>query len=144
MYKILPLPIYITENGTCDKNDSFRSLYIYEHIKALTESELPFRCYCHWCFTDNFEWLEGESARFGLVHIDYETAERQVKTSGEFLSTLRKRRGVDEAMIAKYLQAQRYKIAQDPKYTDAANVLEHSQEQEMAMAQMQQQVQKYE
>ena len=66
LYGINPLPIYITENGTCDNTDAFRSLYIYEHLKALCESDLPVQRYYHWCFCDNFEWLEGESARFGL------------------------------------------------------------------------------
>ncbi|MFA7204883.1 MAG: family 1 glycosylhydrolase [Saccharofermentanales bacterium] len=90
-------PIYITENGTCDNTDSFRAQYIHDHLKALCESKLPVAAYYHWCFTDNFEWLEGESARFGLVHVDYETQERTVKESGKYYSRLIKEAAGDEA-----------------------------------------------
>ncbi|MCL2362553.1 MAG: family 1 glycosylhydrolase [Defluviitaleaceae bacterium] len=84
LYETLPRPIYITESGTCDNNDTFRSKYIYDHLMALVKSKLPVSRYYHWCFTDNFEWCEGESARFGLVHMDYETQERTIKDSGRF------------------------------------------------------------
>jgi len=47
LYKKQPAPIYITENGTCDNNDSFRSRYIYEHLKELCESDLPIQKYYH-------------------------------------------------------------------------------------------------
>ena len=90
-------PIYITENGTCDNSDSFRAQYIHDHLIALCESKLPVAAYYHWCFTDNFEWLECESARFGLVHVDYETQERTVKESGKYYSRLIKEAAGDEA-----------------------------------------------
>jgi beta-glucosidase len=110
MYEILPLPIYVTENGTCDKEDAYRSLYIYDHLKAISESDLPFTHYCHWCFCDNFEWLEGESARFGIVKVDYESQRRTVKNSGRFLSDVISNKGVTDEMIEKYLQNQTYRL----------------------------------
>ena len=96
LYEQYPSPIYITENGTCDNEDSFRCRYIYEHLKALSESDLPVERYYHWCFLDNFEWLEGESARFGLVHVDYETQKRTLKKSGLFYSQLIAQEGISE------------------------------------------------
>ncbi len=102
LYALAKLPIYITENGTCDKNDAYRSRYIYEHIKAICESKLPVQRYYHWCFTDNFEWAEGYSARFGLVHVDYETQQRTVKKSGEFFSEMIKVCGVTQQMFDEY------------------------------------------
>ncbi|MGE5495302.1 MAG: glycoside hydrolase family 1 protein [Burkholderiales bacterium] len=102
LYKLARLPIYITENGTCDNADAFRSRYIYEHLKALAESELPVKRYYHWCFTDNFEWLEGFSARFGIVHVDYSTQKRTVKRSGEFFSRMIENRGVTKDMYDEY------------------------------------------
>jgi Beta-glucosidase/6-phospho-beta-glucosidase/beta-galactosidase len=103
-YNILQAPIYITENGTCDNTDSFRSRYIYEHLKQISESDLPFERYYHWCFCDNFEWIEGETARFGIVKINYETQERTVNKSGEFFSEIIKNKGVNEEMYEKYIK----------------------------------------
>jgi beta-glucosidase len=84
LYDVLPRPIYVTENGTCDNQDTFRCRYLYEHLKELCDSGLPVQRYYHWCFCDNFEWLEGESARFGLVHVDYETRSVQSKRVDSF------------------------------------------------------------
>ena len=110
MYEKYKAPIWITENGAADSRDAFRARYIYEHLKALCELDVPVERYYHWCFIDNFEWLEGESARFGLVHIDYETQERTVKQSGYFFSEIIENGGVTEDMYRRYVAGQRYEI----------------------------------
>jgi len=102
LYGLAKLPIYITENGTCDNTDSFRSRYIYEHVEALCGCSLPVERYYHWCFTDNFEWVEGNSARFGIVHVDYETQKRTVKESGEFYTKMIQESGVSQKLFDKY------------------------------------------
>ena len=108
LYKILERPIYITENGTCDNQDTFRSKYIYEHLKVIAESKLPISRYYHWCFCDNFEWVEGESSRFGLVHINYETQERTIKKAGIFYTGMIEANGVTEELYRKYVKGQEY------------------------------------
>ncbi|HHV11579.1 MAG TPA: glycoside hydrolase family 1 protein [Clostridiales bacterium] len=108
LYQILKRPIYITENGTCDNHDTFRCKYIHEHLKAVTESELPFERYYHWCFCDNFEWIEGESSRFGLVHTNYETQERTIKNSGEFYIKIIEEGAVTDEIYDQYVKAQEY------------------------------------
>lgn len=107
-YALCPLPIYITENGTCDRDDSFRCRYLYEHLKALCESDLPVERYYHWCFTDNFEWQAGESARFGVVRVDYATQTRTIKKSGAFLRDVIAMGGVNECVYNVYVKNQRY------------------------------------
>jgi beta-glucosidase/6-phospho-beta-glucosidase/beta-galactosidase len=37
---------------------------------------------------DNFEWAHGFSKPFGIVHVDYETQDRTVKTSGQWYRDL--------------------------------------------------------
>jgi len=112
LYKKYVAPIYITENGTCDNTDAFRSRYIYDHLKALCESSLPIERYYHWSFIDNFEWAEGESPRFGLVHVDYKTQKRTVCKSGEFYSHIIKEGGVTEELYEKYVKESHYPMGE--------------------------------
>ena len=107
---ILPRPLWVTENGTCDNEDRFRSRYLYQHLKAVSESDLPFTRYYHWCFCDNLEWIEGNWAKFGLVSVDPETRGRQVKASGEFYAKIIARGGVDRELYAQYVEKQEYDI----------------------------------
>jgi len=109
LYKILKRDIWITENGTCDTTDKWRSRYIYDHLRVILGSDLPIKRYYHWCFLDNWEWLEGESARFGLVHVNYETQKRRTKQSGKFYSELIKNNGCTQEMYDKYVAGQEYK-----------------------------------
>lgn len=110
LYALLPRPIWVTENGTCDRDDRFRSRYLYEHLQVLSASELPFERYYHWCFCDNFEWVEGNSARFGLVSADPETGERQVKASGRFYAAIIAQGGVSDELYEKYVAEQEYDV----------------------------------
>ena len=110
LYDVLPRPIWVTENGTCDNDDRFRCRYLYEHLQALSNSGLPFERYYHWCFCDNFEWAEGNSSKFGLVSVDAESRERRVKNSGRFYSEIIKNGGVTEEMFEKFVAPQEYDI----------------------------------
>ena len=107
---VLPRPLWVTENGTCDNNDRFRSRYVCEHLKAVCESELPFERFYHWCFCDNLEWIEGNSARFGLVSVDPVTRKRTVKNSGKFYSGIIARGGVDAELYETYVAGQEYDV----------------------------------
>ncbi len=85
--------IIITENGTCVKdeviNGKVRDVKRIEYFESYLEQVLrakkdgvPVNGYFVWSLTDNFEWSEGYTARFGLVHIDFNTQERTIKDSG--------------------------------------------------------------
>ncbi|MFH1513343.1 MAG: family 1 glycosylhydrolase, partial [Bacillota bacterium] len=111
LLQLHPLPVYVTENGTCDNRDAFRCRYLYDHLLALTKSGLPVKRYYHWCFLDNFEWAEGESARFGLVHVNYKTQKRTVKQSGTFFAEIIKQGGVTGEMYRDYVEHQKYKVS---------------------------------
>lgn len=111
LLSILDRPIWVTENGTCDNDDRFRARYLYDHWRAMAESGLPFARYYHWCFCDNFEWIEGNSARFGLVHVDYENGrKRTVKRSGEFFARAVASGGVTEEVYNEYVRDEEYDV----------------------------------
>ncbi len=110
LLQVLNRPIWVTENGTCDNDDRFRSRYLYEHLEALSESGLPFERYYHWCFCDNFEWIEGNSAKFGLVSVDPETMARTVKKSGYFYSQIIADSGVTEEAYQNFVSGLEYDV----------------------------------
>ena len=61
--------------------------YLREHLRALRRAiaaGVDVRGYFAWSLLDNFEWSQGFSKRFGLVHVDFETQQRTVKQSGRF------------------------------------------------------------
>jgi beta-glucosidase len=108
LYRICPKPVWILENGTCDEDDRFRSLFIYDHLEVLSRTDVPVERYYHWSFLDNFEWLDGESKRFGLVYVDFATQERRVKKSGHFYREIIHNHGVTHDMAERYLSDEQY------------------------------------
>jgi len=89
-------PIMITENGAVfpdAPHDPRRVRFVHDHVAALHEAiarGVPVVGYCHWSFLDNFEWKLGYAQRFGLVHVDYETQRRTVKSSGRYYAEIAK------------------------------------------------------
>jgi len=93
--------VIITENGAFYKDklvngridDVQRTAYFQQYLTALLRAKkegVKVNGYFAWTLMDNFEWSEGYHARFGLVHVDFDTQLRTVKQSGhwfrEFLS----------------------------------------------------------
>jgi beta-glucosidase len=86
-------PIFITENGCAyddvleaegKVHDPERIAYLDAHLRAVgaaIEAQVDVRGYYTWSIMDNFEWAEGYTKRFGLVHVDYETQTRTPKDS---------------------------------------------------------------
>jgi len=70
------LPVYITENGLADGDDSRRPEYIKNHLIWLhraIEEGVDIRGYFYWSLLDNFEFPDARGfwPRFGLIEIDY-------------------------------------------------------------------------
>ncbi|MDF1609220.1 GH1 family beta-glucosidase [Hoeflea sp. YIM 152468] len=94
LYDRYRLPdFYITENGAADNteiengavSDTMRLDYVSTHLSVaadLVSENYPLKGYFGWSLMDNFEWAEGYSMRFGLVHVDYQTQRRTIKQSG--------------------------------------------------------------
>ena len=78
------LPIYVTENGMSENDDSRRVAFYDDHLRAVLaarEQGADVRGYFAWSLLDNYEWAEGYSSRFGIVHVDYATQARTPKGS---------------------------------------------------------------
>jgi len=106
-YKLYKLPIYITENGISDKRDTKRPDFICSHLgniaKAIEEG-IDIRGYYHWTLMDNFEWLEGESANFGLFHCNFNNQERTIRRGGKLYSMICKEKKLTDEMIEEFLK----------------------------------------
>lgn len=83
------LPMFITENGTslgepADENgfvnDQGRINFLRAHFLAAhtaIQQGVNLKGYYVWSLMDNFEWAEGYSLRFGLVHVDFDDPARK-------------------------------------------------------------------
>ncbi|MBK6684322.1 MAG: glycoside hydrolase family 1 protein [Deltaproteobacteria bacterium] len=79
-------PIYVTENGLDDRDDSRRAAFLHDHLAAVLDAReqgVDVRGYFHWSLLDNFEWLEGHLPRFGLFRVDPTTMERSPTQGAE-------------------------------------------------------------
>ncbi|MCW6009306.1 beta-glucosidase [Micromonospora sp. CPCC 205371] len=79
-------PIHITESGCAYEGveDPQRVAYLDGHIgavEAAMAAGVDVRGYFVWSLLDNFEWAEGYTKRFGLVHVDFDTQVRTPKSS---------------------------------------------------------------
>jgi len=94
-------PIYITENGAAFYDpptpidgkieDPLRVEYFRQHLRAAHDAMrqgADVRGYYAWSLLDNYEWSLGYSKRFGIVHVDYSTQKRTIKSSGRYYASV--------------------------------------------------------
>ena len=77
-------PIFVSECGVADHDDSHRAWYIEEQINGVAEAleaGIDVRGHLYWSLMDNYEWALGFEKKFGLVEIDYKTLERRIRPS---------------------------------------------------------------
>jgi beta-glucosidase len=95
-YERTGLPLVVTENGAAYADDRLvegdsgviddqdRIAYLRDHIAATErarEAGADVRAYILWTLLDNFEWAEGYTKTFGIVHVDPEDQTRTPKAS---------------------------------------------------------------
>jgi beta-glucosidase len=90
--------IYVTENGCgydaepvvngevvdLHRREFLRS-YLRELQRAVSDG-VPVKGYFVWSFMDNYEWEDGYTRRFGIVHVDFATQKRTPKLSSRYYS----------------------------------------------------------
>jgi beta-glucosidase len=92
-------PVVITESGMANDDSvhggkvhdrervEFLNKYLNECARAI-DNGVPVLGYFLWSLIDNFEWAEGYSKRFGIIHVDYETQQRTMKDSAYWYKDL--------------------------------------------------------
>lgn len=96
--------VMITENGWSDAgqiDDNDRVDYIKAHLAAMSRAINNDNCnivaYTVWSLTDNFEWKQGYTERFGIHYINFtsDARERVPKKSAEFFKEFMTTKTVD-------------------------------------------------
>jgi len=78
------LPIFVSEAGLADHDDSDRAEYItkqIEGVKRAIADGVDVRGHLYWSLMDNYEWALGFDKQFGLIKINYDTLEREIRPS---------------------------------------------------------------
>ena len=66
------------------------------------QQNYPVKGYYHWTFTDNFEWAEGWTLRFGLIELDPETQARTPRPSADLYAAVAKGNAITPEMLDAY------------------------------------------
>lgn len=101
------LPLYITETGLGDADDDQRPYYILEHFYQAARAAADgydVRGLFWWTISDNFEWAEGQGARFGVNHVDFTTPAftRTPLASASAYSDIAHQKRIDQALWGKW------------------------------------------
>lgn len=101
-------PLYITENGVADADDTLRPLHMVRSIRSVWQAinyNYPVKGYFFWTLVDNFEWAEGydPAFRFGLHSVDPVTQVRTPKTSAALYGEICAANALTADMVRRYV-----------------------------------------
>ena len=77
-------PLFVSEGGLADHDDSDRAEYITKQVEGTwraIQAGADVRGHLYWSLMDNYEWALGFEKQFGLIKINYDTLEREVRPS---------------------------------------------------------------
>lgn len=80
------LPMYITESGKAEPDETTEDTWLRPHLKALLrarEEGYDVRGFYYWSLLDNYEWNHGMGMHFGLHAVDLTSKERSLRPLGE-------------------------------------------------------------
>jgi len=77
-------PLFVSEAGIADHDDSDRAEYIIKQVEGVRRAiadGADVRGHLYWSLMDNYEWALGFEKQFGLIKINYDTMEREIRPS---------------------------------------------------------------
>jgi beta-glucosidase len=91
----LNVSLIITENGIATKDSQKKISFMKKHVDAIEHCKkqgMDIRGYFYWSLIDNYEWLQGLDARFGLYKVNFDTLERTPTNAAAYYSYIIKHR----------------------------------------------------
>ncbi len=91
----LGVPLIITENGIATRDSDKKIRFMKKHIDVVEhciQQGMDIRGYFYWSLIDNYEWLQGLDARFGLYKVDFDTLKRTPTNAAAYYSYIIKNR----------------------------------------------------
>lgn len=80
------LPVYITESGKAEPDETTEDTWLRPHLSALLrakEEGHDVRGFFYWSLMDNYEWNHGMGMHFGLYAVDTASKARSLRPLGE-------------------------------------------------------------
>ncbi len=96
----LNVPLIITENGIATRDSQKKIAFMRDHVDAVERCirwGMDIRGYFYWSLIDNYEWLQGLDARFGLYRVDFDTLERTPTNAASYYSHIIKSRNFNSS-----------------------------------------------
>jgi beta-glucosidase len=111
LYETTGKPLYITESGVPDADDSLRPLHIVRSLRSVWQAlnnNYPVKGFFFWTLVDNFEWAEGYDPRFrfGLYECSHKSQARTKRRSAELYGEICEANALTGAMVQRYLPDQ--------------------------------------
>jgi beta-glucosidase len=91
----LSVPLMITENGIATRDSQKKIAFMKRHIDVIERclrDGMDIRGYFYWSLIDNYEWLQGLDAHFGLYRVDFDTLRRTPTNAASYYSYIIKSR----------------------------------------------------
>ncbi|MET9499278.1 family 1 glycosylhydrolase [Streptomyces sp. NPDC006552] len=99
------VPLLVSESGIASESGKRRAEFTVralQQIERVRAEGVDVRGYYHWSLLDNFEWLMGYSARFGLYSVDRTTMERTPTEAATVYSAITRARALLPAIRKTY------------------------------------------
>ncbi|MBI4039998.1 glycoside hydrolase family 1 protein [Candidatus Daviesbacteria bacterium] len=95
-------PIYVTENGIASTNDDRRVRFLLNYLNEIYHAikvGVDVRGYYHWSLIDNYEWIDGYDARFGLIEVDFKNQRRTPRPSAYVYKEIIENNGIPHKLL---------------------------------------------